>query len=100
MASLTTGATVAASAAAPLAFRTFDQPGQSLTRPSVVGPAILGSGLVGAGYAVMNGMIGAPVGTRRGFSRMASVSGAAMLGGAAINALTPTGQNASIGLPQ
>lgn len=100
MASLTTGGAVAASAAAPLALRTLDSPGQSLTRPSVLGPALLGTGLVGAGYAVRNRMLAAPVGSRSGFSNLATLSGSAMLGGAVINALTATGQNTNIALPR
>lgn len=98
MATLTTSGAVAASAAAPLALRQLDTPGQSLTRPSVLVPVLGGGALVGLSYAVDNGTISAPIGNRRGFSNATMLSGAAMLGGGVLNALTPT-TDAPLGLP-
>lgn len=98
MASLATSGALAASAAAPLALRTFDSPGQSITRPSVAGPTLLGGGLIGLGMAVDRGMLATPIGSRRGFSSLAMMSGTVMLGGAIGNALVPSTQT-SLALP-
>jgi len=99
MASLTTSAVVAGSAAAPLALRTLDSPGQSFTRPSVIAPALLGTGLIGAGMAVSRDMLAAPIGNRRGFSMVSTLAGAAMVGGAAVNVLTPSSGTETLALP-
>lgn len=99
MASLTTAGVVAASSAAPLALRSFDEPGQSLTRTSVLGPALLGGGLVGVSMAVNRRMLSPPVGSRSGFSNLAMLSGVAMLGGAAANAALPSSGSTALALP-
>jgi len=99
MASLTTPAALAASAAAPLALRTLDSPGQSLTRPSVIAPTLLGGGLIGAGMAVNRRMIAAPIGSRSNFATVSSLAGATMLGGAAVNALVASSGSENISLP-
>jgi hypothetical protein len=49
--------------------------------------------------AVSRDMLAAPVGNRRGFSMVASLAGATMLGGAAANALTPTSGTEALSLP-
>jgi len=91
---------VVAGTATPLVLQsTVDQPGRSLTRPSVLAGVGGGGVLLGMWYAVRNNMIAPPVGSRSDFQQTAYLAGLGLLTTGTVSALTGTASNNNLSLP-
>lgn len=91
MAMLMTTGSAAAGAAVPLVLRSqMDPTGNALTRPSVLAGLGLGVAGLGASWAVGNGTISAPVGSRSDFQMNAMLFGATALTTGLLSAFTPS----------